>query len=147
LTRIIAEISSGVWKNMSGDQGNERTMKAHKIAFFAAIFNMHSGFATLIGNFERPTTTKVNKTETDKTKKNPPVFNVTLQVWLFDLTTDETLSVKDCVGRVRVERIFGRVTDPGLWVSTRWKVGKKKGGTYSRSSSVNDTHEGVILWP
>ena len=59
-------------------------------------------------------------------KANPPVFNVTLQVWLFDLTTDEALGVKDCVGRVRVERIFGRVTDSGLWVSTRWKVGGKK---------------------
>jgi hypothetical protein len=55
------------------------------------------------------------------------MFNVTLQLWLSDLTTDETLSVKDCVDRVRVERIFGRVTDPGLWVSTRWKVRVKKG--------------------
>ncbi len=54
------------------------------------------------------------------------MFNVPLQLWLFDLTTDETLSVKDRVGRVRVERIFGRVTDPGLWVSTRWEVGKKE---------------------
>jgi hypothetical protein len=35
------------------------------------------------------------------------MFNVTLQLWLSDLTTDETLSVKDCVNRVRVERIFG----------------------------------------
>jgi hypothetical protein len=55
------------------------------------------------------------------------VFNVTLQLWLFYLTTDETLSIKDCVGRVRVERIFGRVTDPSFWVSTSWKVGGKKG--------------------
>lgn len=61
-------------------------------------------------------------------KTNPPVFNVTLQVWLLDLTTDETLGVKDCVGRVRMERIFGRVTDPGLWVSTIRKVGKEREG-------------------
>jgi hypothetical protein len=54
------------------------------------------------------------------------VFNVTLQLWLFDLTTDETLGIKDCVGRVRVERVFGRVTDPGFWVSTRWNVEKTK---------------------
>jgi hypothetical protein len=128
LPRIIAEISSGVWKKMSGNQGNESTMKAHKIAIFAAIFDMYSGFATLIGDFERPTTSEINETETDKTRKaNPPVFKVTLQLWLFDLTTDETLSVEDCVDRVRVERVFGRVTDPGLWVSTRWKVGGKKG--------------------
>jgi hypothetical protein len=79
LPRIIAEISSGVWKKMSGNQGNESTMKAHKLAIFAAIFDMHSGFATLIGDFERPTTSKVNETETDKTRKaNPPVFKVTL---------------------------------------------------------------------
>lgn len=36
-------------------------------------------------------------------KANPTVFNITLQLWLFDLTTDEALSVKDCVGRVGVE--------------------------------------------
>jgi hypothetical protein len=53
-------------------------MKAHKNAFFAAIFDLYTGFATLIGDFERPTTSKVNETETDKTKANPPVFNVTL---------------------------------------------------------------------
>lgn len=80
-------------------------------------------------------------------KANPPVFNVTLKLWLCDLTTDEALSVKDCVGRVRVERVFSRVTDPGLWISTRWKEGEKKGRTYSRSSSVKATHEGVIRWP
>jgi hypothetical protein len=71
LTRIIAEISSGVWKEMSGNHGYERAIKAHKIAIFAAIFDMYSGFATLLDNFERPTTSKVNKTETDKTKSEP----------------------------------------------------------------------------
>jgi hypothetical protein len=55
-------------EGMSGDQGNERTMKAHKIAIFATIFDMDSGFATLFEDFERPTTSKVNETETDKTK-------------------------------------------------------------------------------
>jgi hypothetical protein len=69
LPRTIAEISSGVWKKMSGNQGNEKTMKAHKIAFFAAIFDLYTGFATLIGDFEWPTTSEVNETETDKTKK------------------------------------------------------------------------------
>lgn len=56
---------------MNRGQGNERTTKAHKIAFFAAIFDMYGGFATLIGNFERPTTSKVNETETDKTENEP----------------------------------------------------------------------------
>jgi len=55
------------------------------------------------------------------------MFKVTLQVWLLDLATDETLSIKDRVGRVRVERVFGRVADPGLWVSTRWKIGERRG--------------------
>jgi hypothetical protein len=100
---------------VSGNQGNERTTKAHKIAFLSAIFDMYRGFATLIEDFERPTTSKINGTETGTRQRvNPPVFHVTLQIWLFDLTTDETLSVKDCVGRVRVERIFCRVTDSGL---------------------------------
>jgi hypothetical protein len=56
---------------MSGNQGNERTVKAHKIAIFAAILDLYTGFATLFGDFERPTTTKVNETETDKTKSQP----------------------------------------------------------------------------
>ena len=44
-------------------------MKAHKIVLFAAIFDLYSGFATkfatLFEDFERPTTQKVNETETD----------------------------------------------------------------------------------
>ena len=58
-------------EGMSGDQGNERTKKAHKVAIFAAIFDMYSRFATLFKHFERPTTSKVNETETDKTKSEP----------------------------------------------------------------------------
>jgi hypothetical protein len=56
LPRTIAEISSGVWKKISGNQGKERTVKAHKFALFAAIFDLYSGFATLFEDFERPTT-------------------------------------------------------------------------------------------
>ncbi len=106
---------------MSGDQENEGQMKAHKLAIFAAIFDIYSGFATLIDDFERPKMPpKVKHTETDKPNKaNSPMLDVTLQLWLCNLTTDEAFGVKDRVGRVRVERIFGRVTDPGLWVSTR----------------------------
>lgn len=57
---------------MSGDQGDEKRMKAYKIAFFAAIFDLYTGFATLIGDFEWPTTSKVNETEKDNTKKSKP---------------------------------------------------------------------------
>lgn len=42
------------------------------------------------------------------------MLNVALQLWLIDLTTDETFGIEDRVGRVRVERIFGRVTDPSF---------------------------------
>ena len=56
---------------MSGGQGNERTMKAHKIAIIATIFDIYSGLAILFKDFERPTTSKVNETETVKTKSEP----------------------------------------------------------------------------
>jgi len=49
------------------------------------------------------------------------MLNVALQLWLFDLTTDETFGIKDRVGRVRVERIFGRVTDPSFELRARVK--------------------------
>lgn len=73
------------------------------------------------------------------------MFKVTLQLWLFNLTTNETLGVKDRVGRVGVKCVLGRITDPGLWVSTKIEGrGEMAGRTYSRSSSVKATHEGVI---
>ncbi len=34
-------------------------MKAHKFALFATILDIYNGFATLINDFERPTTPKV----------------------------------------------------------------------------------------
>lgn len=75
------------------------------------------------------------------------MLNVTLQVLLFDFTTYETLGVKDCVGRIRVECILGRVADPGSRVRRGGGGVRTKGRTNSRSSSVNETHEGVIRWP
>jgi hypothetical protein len=49
------------------------------------------------------------------------MLHVALQLWLIDLTTDETFGIKDRVGRVRVERIFGRVTDPSFELRARVK--------------------------
>ena len=46
------------------------------------------------------------------------MLNVALQLWLVNLTTDETFRVKDRVGRVGVEGIFGRVTNPSFRVRT-----------------------------
>ena len=46
------------------------------------------------------------------------MLNVALQLGLFDPTADESLSVEDRVDWVGVERIFGRVTDSGLRIST-----------------------------
>lgn len=48
---------------MSDDQGNVRIVKTHKITIFAAIFDLYRGFATLLNDFERPTTPKVKQTE------------------------------------------------------------------------------------
>ena len=39
------------------------TINAHKIAPFAAVLDMYTGFATLLNDFERPTTPKVKQTE------------------------------------------------------------------------------------
>jgi hypothetical protein len=75
-----------------------------------------------------------------------PMLDVALQFWLFDLATNETLRVKDRVGRVRVECIFRGVTDPSYRVFGHEGRGTKE-NTYSRSSSVKATHEGVIRWP
>ena len=49
------------------------------------------------------------------------MLNIALQLWLIHLTTDETFGIEDRVGRVRVECIFGRVTDPSFEVRTRPK--------------------------
>lgn len=46
-------------------------MKPHKVAFFAPIFDLYGRFATLIDNFERPMTSKVNETEKNKIKNKP----------------------------------------------------------------------------
>ena len=44
-------------------------MKAHKIAIFAAILDLHAGFAILLNDFERPTTPNVKQTkQPDKNK-------------------------------------------------------------------------------
>ena len=54
---------------MRDSQGNVGTMKAHKIAIFAAILDLHAGFAILLNDFERPTTPKVKQTkQLDKNK-------------------------------------------------------------------------------
>jgi hypothetical protein len=100
-------------------RGNMTTMKAHKITVFAAIFDLYGRFATLLNDFERPTTPKSQANRTNNIKANPPMLKVALQLRLFDLTTDETFRVKDRVGRVRVECIFGRVTDPSLRVRSK----------------------------
>ena len=72
MPRIIAEISSGVWKGekeMRDSHGNVGTMKAHKIAILAAILDLHAGFAILLNDFERPTTPNVKQTkQPDKNK-------------------------------------------------------------------------------
>ena len=54
-------------------------------------------------------------------RKTSPMLDVALQLWLIHLTTDETFGIKDRVGRVRVERIFGRVTDPSFEVRAKVK--------------------------
>jgi len=54
------------------------------------------------------------------------MLNVALQIWLIYLTTDEAFGIEDCVGWVRVERIFGRVTDPSFEVRAKEKGQKTR---------------------
>ena len=60
-----------------------------------------------------------------------PMFNVTLQLWPIHLTTDEMFGIEDCIGRIRMEHIFGRVTNPSFEVSA-----KVKGKTHEESSQL-----------
>ena len=54
---------------MRDSQGNVGTVKAHKIAIFAAVLDSHAGFAALLNDFERPMTPKVKQTkQLDKNK-------------------------------------------------------------------------------
>lgn len=39
---------------------------------------------------------------------------VTLDLRIVHLATDQTLSIKDCVFRVRVEGVLGGITDTGI---------------------------------
>ena len=80
-------------------------------------------------------------------RKTSPMLDVALQLWLLHLTTDETFGIKDCVGRVRVERIFGRITDSRFEVRVKAKGQSTRKRTHSRSSSVKATQDGVIRWP
>ena len=68
----MAENFTGVWKGekeMRDSQGNVGTMKAHKIAIFAAVLDLHVGFAALLNDFEWPMTPKVKLTkQPDKNK-------------------------------------------------------------------------------
>ena len=64
-------------------------------------------------------------------RKMSPMLNVTLQLWPIHLTTDETFGIEDYVGRIRMEHIFGRVTDPSFEVSA-----KVKGKTHEESSQL-----------
>jgi hypothetical protein len=54
-------------------------------------------------------------------RKTSPMLNIALQLWLIHFTTDETFGIENRVGRVHVERIFGRVTDPSFEVRARLK--------------------------
>ena len=68
---------------------------------------------------------------------------ITQYFWIIHLTTDETLSVEDGVFRVGVEGVLGGITDTKSTISGR-SFRTVKSLTYSRSSSVKETHEGVI---
>jgi hypothetical protein len=73
---------------------------------------------------------------------------VALDFRIFQLATNQTLSVKDSVFRVGVEGILSGVTDttkvnPQLEMELEDLMSK----THSRSSSEKETHEGVIRWP
>jgi len=142
LRRFPLATGGDIWVNNRGRK-NKVDLKAHKIALLAAIFDLYTWFAIFIDDFERPTTPKRSEEEDRKGGNLSPMLNVALQIWLIDLTTDETFGVEDRVGRVRVERIFGRVTDPSFSVRASIRE-KAEGRTHSRSSSVKATHEGVI---
>ena len=74
------------------------------------------------------------------------MFLVTLDLRIVHLATNQTLSVEDSVFRVGVEGVLGSVADTVETNATSeaQPYGPTNRGTYSRSSSEKDTHEGVI---
>ena len=92
------------------------------------MLNLNDRFSTLVVDLERP------------------VLHVALDLRIVILAADKTLCVEDSVFGVGVECILGRVTDTERKFSIQ-NVNKRRKCTYSRSSSVKETHEGVIRWP
>ena len=88
----------------------------------------------LVGDVDRWLSSLADKLER-------PVLGVLLDVRVLKIASDQTLSVEDGVLRVGGIGVLGRVTNT---------VSECKSGeiayddTYSLSSSVNDTQEGVI---
>ena len=90
----------------------------------ALVVNLDDGLAGLLNDLERP------------------VLHVLLNFRVVELATDETLRVEDRVLRVGVECVLRGITD-----TERRSEGSIRGGnviTHSRSSSVKETHDGVI---
>jgi hypothetical protein len=72
------------------------------------------------------------------------MLHVALQVWFIDLTANEAFGIEDRVGWVGVERILGGITDSGAELTRRLSGARHEKNTYSRSSSLKATQEGVI---
>jgi hypothetical protein len=71
-----------------------------------------------------------------------PVLHIPFEFIVIHLTTNQTFGVEDSVLGVGMEGILGRVSNAGKILSQA--KGRMKKRTYSRSSSVKPTHEGVI---
>ena len=97
----------------------------YKVAVRAFVFDGDGGFAILLCHFVRP------------------VLHVASNVLIIHFATDKTLGIEYRVFWVGVESILSAVTDTEkkmsvLLAGTEWVV------SYSLSSSVKLTHEGVI---
>ena len=92
------------------------------------MLNSDGGFTALLRNLERP------------------VRNIADNIGVIHFTPNKTFGIENSVLGVGVEGVLGRVTDTEKKFSIQ-SVKKRRKCTYRRSSSVKETHEGVIRWP
>ena len=75
------------------------------------------------------------------------MLHITLNFSIVEFTADETLGIENGTLGIGIERILGAVTNSDKDGMIRIKKNGKVKGTYSRSSSLNPTHDGVIRCP
>jgi hypothetical protein len=124
---LLTKVSLGGLLHLGENHG--RDFLGGEITDVAVVLDLDRRFFVLLDDLERP------------------MLDVTLDVGVIHLAANETLSVEDRVLGVGVECILCGITNAIRNVSNSRIYMYVIANTHRRSSSVKDTHEGVIRWP